>query len=342
MNRRLIEIAVMLAVALFCLLAYLGKPNILGWHEGFVFSRTVSLLIVAAIGLSLIWILIRTIQNRLVGRRTVFLYVGIAISLPLFMSLKQEIIISDEVRQVYEALQELPAGSNVLMSFDYDPASAPELQPMAEAVIGECFKRDLKVIIMGLWPMGPQQALMAVDTIMTRMGLGPEDKVYGVDYVNLGFQAGNEFVIQRMGSSFESMFKTDFRGTPYDSIPLLNNIRNFSDIDYGYNVSSGFPGTVEWVQVAVDRYRLKMGAGNTAVQAPTVYPYLSGGQLVGLMGGMNGAAEFEKLASLPGKATTFMLSQSFSHIIVIAFIIIGNVAYIRGGRKSALSAGSGG
>ena len=62
----------------------------------------------------------------------------------------------------------------------------------------------------------------------------------------------------------------------------------------------------------------------------------SPGQLVGLMGGMSGAAELEKLTDLKGKATLFMLSQSFAHVIVIAFIIIGNVAYFRGGRKSKL------
>ncbi|MCD6250349.1 MAG: hypothetical protein J7J98_08480 [candidate division Zixibacteria bacterium] len=338
MKTRTIEMIVLALLVISSVWAYVGKIN--GWHHGFVFSSSVSLVIMILLALSLVWILIRTLQDKLVGRRIVFLYIGVALSLPLFMSIDQPIKVSDEVRGVYQGLVDLQPGSKVLISFDYDPASAPELQPMAEAILGECIERDLDMIVLGLWPMGPQQATMALDSVMSRMGLTEQDVVYGEDFVNLGYQAGGEFVIQRMGSSFESMFKSDFRGTPYQDLPIIKNVKNFSNIDYSVNLSAGFPGTVEWVQVGVDRFGIKLGAGNTAVQAPTVYPYMGTlekpGQLVGLMGGMSGAAEIEKLTNLKGKATLFMLSQSFAHVIVIAFIIIGNVAYFRGGRKSKL------
>jgi hypothetical protein len=160
---------------------------------------------------------------------------------------------------------------------------------------------------------------------------------YGVDYVNMGYQAGNEFVIQRMGSDIRSMFPSDYRGTPYEEIPLVRNVKNFSNVDYVFDLSSGFVGTREWVQIAVDRFGVRMGAGNTAVQAPQMYPFLRAGQLIGLLGGMNGAAEFEYLSGWISKGTKFMLSQSFAHMIVIAFIIIGNVAFLREGGKTALN-----
>lgn len=268
------------------------------------------------------------------------MYVAIGTSLPLFMSISQTVSITDEVRSVYDSMVTLAPGSKVLISFDYDPASAPELQPMAEAFIAECFERDYKIIMMGLWPQGPQQANLAIDKVLQREEFQGKTFQYGIDYVNLGFQTGNEFVIQRMGSSFQSMFKTDYRGTPYEDIPLVRNITNFDGIDFSFNLSAGFPGTVEWVQVAVDRYGLLVAAGNTAVQAPTMYPYLGqngrGGQLVGLLGGMSGGAEFEKITGRPAKASKYMLSQSLAHLIVIAFIIIGNVAFFMGGRKSVL------
>jgi len=139
-----------------------------------------------------------------------------------------------------------------------------------------------------------------------------------------------------MGSDFRSMFPTDYRGTPYEQIPLVKNVKNFSNIDYCFNLSAGFPGTREWVQIAVDRYGVILGAGNTAVQAPQMYPFMRAGQLVGLLGGMVGAAEFELLTKWIGKGTKFMISQSFAHVIVIAFIIIGNVAFFRSERKTGL------
>ena len=171
---------------------------------------------------------------------------------------------------------------------------------------------------------------------------------YGIDYINLGFQAGNEFVIQKMGSDIRSMFTTDYYGNLFDSLPLARGMRNLSNFDFSMNLSAGYPGTIEWVQVAVDRYGVRLGAGNTAVQAPQVYPYLRAGQLVGLLGGLNGAAEFEKTLGLGGtdgldkfkkvegilgKGTKFMVSQSAAHVIVIAFIIIGNAAFFLGEKR---------
>lgn len=333
MGKHFKEIIAMAIISVFAIVFYLGK--LAGWQP-IEFSTTVSMIVIGLMILSLVWILLLTLKGTLIGRRIVFLYVGIALTLPMFMSLTQKINVSAEVQSIYDTVMELPAGSKVLVSFDYDPTTAPELQPMAETFLSLCFQRDLKVIIMGLWPQGPQQAILALDKVFASKELAGKDIKYGIDYVNLGFQTGNEFVIQRMGTSFQSMFQTDFEGTPYNDLPLVKNVKNFSNIDYSLNLSAGFPGTVEWVQIAVDRYGVKLGCGNTAVQAPQVYPYLNAGQLNGILGGMNGAAEFEKAANQPGKGTKYMLSQSFSHMVVIAFIIIGNIAFFMGGRKSVL------
>ncbi len=334
MSTRVKEILTIGIILIFSIIVYAGK--VLGWFGALQFSSTVSMIVIAVIFLALLFVLFRTIQGKLIDRRTVFVFVAIAVILPFFMSISQSIRISPEVQQVYDAMSTLQPGSKVLISFDYDPPSAPELQPMAESFITYCLSHDISVIIIGLWPQGPQQANLAIEVALENEDVKAKNPEYGVDYVNLGFQTGNEFVVQRMGTDFRSMFQTDYSGRPYDDIPLVKNVKNFSNIDYSFNLSAGYPGTQEWVQVAVDRYGLWMGAGNTAVQAPMMYTYLNAGQLEGLLGGMNGAAEFEKVCGVTGKGTQFMLSQSFAHMVVIAFIIIGNVAFFIGGRKKKL------
>jgi hypothetical protein len=334
MSTRIKEIIVVIIILVASFVYYIGRIE--GWFGIVKLSTGWSVVVIILMALSLLYFLIRTLQGHLVDRRVVFLYVGIAVTMPFLMTITQKIWISPEVTTIYTDLSELPKGSKVLISFDYDPPSAPELQPMAEAFIRQCFLEGLKVIIIGLWPQGPQQANLAIDEVMNLPEVAKLNLKYGVDYVNLGFQTGNEFVIQRMGADFSSMFAQDYRGTPYNEIPLVRDVKNFSNIDYSINLSAGYPGTKEWVQVAADRYGLKIGAGNTAVQAPMIYPYYRAGQLRGVLGGMNGAAEYEALTGYHGKATTFMNSQSFAHMIVIAFIIIGNVAFFREGRKSKL------
>lgn len=285
------------------------------------------------VALSLVWVFIRTIQGRPVERRLIFLYIAIVIATPLFMNLPAPLPETREVRQLYGAVSKIRPGSKVLCSFDYDPQSAPELQPMAVAFMKWAFKRELNLVIMGLWPAGPQQANRALETVFEDSTVASLNPQYGVDYVNLGFQSGNEFVIQSMGASFKQMFPLESRGTPYDQVPLLQGVTNFSNIDFVMVFSSGKPGTREWAQIGHDRFGAQIGAGNTAVQTPEMYPYLRAGQLAGLMGGMTGAAEWEKTLNERGKATTFLLSQMFGHATVIALIIIGNVAFFSSRRK---------
>jgi len=296
-------------------------------------SAGVSILVTILLGIAMIVVLILTISGRSIERRIVFLFIGVSLILPFFMNFTLPLQVSPEVRTLYDALAKLPKGSKVLASYDYDPPSAPELQPMGDAFMKWAFRHDIKVIIIGLWPQGPLQANLSVNAALADPEIAKHPPKYGVDYVNLGYQSGNEFVIQGMGTSIRSKFPSDLYNTPYDSIPLLRGVENFSNIDFVFNLSAGYPGTVEWVQIAVDRFGVPVGAGNTAVQAPQVYPYVESGQLTGLLGGMSGGAEFEKITKEPGQANTFLLSQSFAHVVVIGFILIGNVALFMGKTK---------
>ncbi|MBK7140917.1 MAG: hypothetical protein IPH75_02410 [bacterium] len=331
MSRRIIEILVMASILAVTLMIYIGRRN--DWFGIIELSTGASIVVILLLTAGLGWVMVRTIQGHPAERRMVFLFIGIAITVPFFMSLTQKMSVSPETTELMNGLEALPPGSRVLVTFDYDPASAPELQPMAESFFRYAFDHRFKVIIMGLWPQGPTQANQALAVVLADEKYKAMNLQYGIDYVNLGFQSGNEFVIQRIGSDFQSMFRVDFSGTPYDQIPLVKNIKNFSNIDYSFNLSAGYPGTREWVLIAVDRYGLKMGAGNTAVQTTGMYPYVRSGQLIGILGGMNGAAEFEEATGYLGKGTRFMLSQSFAHMIIIVFILIGNVAYFMHERK---------
>lgn len=260
-----------------------------------------------------------------IDRRVIFIFTFVALSIPMFIKIDMEIPISPEVETLFESLEKLPDGSKVLMSLDYDPSSEPELQPMAETFLQYALRRNFKVIVIGLWPQGPIQAERAREVAETKEGRQFE---YGINYINLGFQAGNELVIQRMGSSIPDVFPRDYYGHSIreKEYPIMQGVKNFSNIDYVFNLSAGYPGTVEWVLFAADRFSANLGAGNTAVQAPMVYPYL-GKQLKGVLGGMKGGAEFEILTNLKGRATGYMVGQTFAHAVIVFFIIIANIAY---------------
>lgn|SRR5574341_479690 len=275
-----------------------------------------------------------------IDRRLIFLFVAVAIILPLFViapaGFLGRIEVDAPVQAVYDYIEKLPPDSKVIVAFDYDPPTTPELQPMAVSFLKHCFMKDLKIIIMGLWPQGPVQAQFALEQeIFTDEKIKAKKLKYGTDYVNLGFQAGNEFVISRMGSDIAAAFPVDYYRNRTTELPLMKDVKNFDNIRLVYNLSAGYPGTYEWVIFAGDRFGVKIAGGNTAVQYPLNSPYIQTGQLVGLLGGMAGAAGYEKVSGYLGKATKYMLSQTVSHAVVIFFIILGNVAYfITRGRKT--------
>lgn len=195
---------------------------------------------------------------------------------------------------------------------------------MAEALIRHCFRNDYKVICTALWPMGVQMCMEAIDEVSPDF----PNKKYGIDFVNLGYKAGGLVTINLMGRDFCSAFPTDAANTPIDELQIMDGIKNFKRLKFIIGLSAGAPGLKEWVQVGHDAYGIPLAGGSTAVQVPSLSPYVNAQkQLTGLLGGLKGAAEYEVLINHPGSATKGMDAQSIAHLVIIIFIIIGNIGY---------------
>ena len=96
-----------------------------------------------------------------------------------------------------------------------------------------------------------------------------------------------------------------------------------------------------WVLFGQEKYKFPLAAGCTAVMAPDLFPFLQSKQLTGLIGGLAGAAEYETLVDHPGSATIGMRPQSVTHLLLILFILLGNLMYFLNRRASAQLKGDG-
>lgn len=264
-------------------------------------------------------------------RRVVFVFIALAVAIPLLFQVVFPEKISPIVASIFDRVDGLPEGSKVLISMDYSPSTVPEIQPMVDAAIRHCATKKLKIYIMALWPTGQNIADETIDRV-----LKPEfpDYRYGIDYVNIGYKSGNQGLINVILTDLKRMYTTDVNGTAIDSIPMMESIRNLRNFDVILAYGGGFPGVKEWVLFAGDPGNVPVAGGVTAVSAPLLYPYYPS-QLLGLMGGIKGAAEYEaelmrrypqfKNSSHPG--IDMMGPQAVAHIVIMLFIIIGNVAY---------------
>ncbi|TMQ55494.1 MAG: hypothetical protein E6K72_06275 [Candidatus Eisenbacteria bacterium] len=221
-----------------------------------------------------------------------------------------------------KAVDSIPDGSKVLMSCDYDPASIPEMVPMTRTALRHLLDKRCKLVITVLWTGGPGLVDRVVRQIIEKEY---PDRKYGVDFVNLGYKAGDEAVMLAMGQGIVNTFPRDYQGNDTRSMPIMNGVRDYSSFPMLVNISAGYPGTKEWVQQVQARFHLPMVAGVTAVSAPEYYPYLQSHQLLGLLGGMAGAAEYEKARHEKGSATRGMDAQSLAHYFVALCILLGNL-----------------
>lgn len=264
-----------------------------------------------------------------IPRQIIYLIMAIAIITPLVVPLGIPINIMPQTKKLFDAIENLSPGSNpVLISCDFDPQSMPELYPMLEALLNHCFAKNIKVMIMALWPQGTGMAELALSRIPRIY-----NKKYGEDYLFLGYKAGAAAVILGMGDNLRNVFPADYYNTPLDSLPLTNGIVNYNEISLVISLSAGDPGYRTWLFYGQSKFSLKLGTGVTAVSAADTYPYLGSGQLVGAFAGMKGAAEYEtmliksgyKLAKRP--AIKAMDAQSLGHLFIMLFIIIGNIGF---------------
>jgi hypothetical protein len=271
-------------------------------------------------------------------RRWIFLAMLLAVALPILFALRFPEIPSPMVRGVFDAVENLPDGSVLLMAYDYDPPSEGELQPMAAAFVRHAAKKNHKLIFMTLWPNGPPLVQMNIDMLEREF---PHYK-YGRDYVNLGYRPGYEGVIKVIVSDLRKLYANDVHGNSVSNLELTRNMKNVQQVDLIVNVSAGYPGSKEWVQYAATPFNMQMVAGSTGVQAPGLYPYYPK-QLHGILGAIKAAAEYEKtvieaypeLEANPSAAEGLrrMGPQLVAHVLVMSLIVLGNVIYFVGRRR---------
>jgi hypothetical protein len=263
-----------------------------------------------------------------IDRRIIYLILALSVILPLLFPIGFPVDISENTQTVYDQIEKLPQGSVVLLSYDWDAASAPELYPQAEALTKHILAKKHKLVAMALWNQG------ATFADKVHNAIAPEvNATYGVDYVNLGYRPGQAVVLNSLARNIHTTFPEDVARTRTSTIPMMKDIVDINDIDLIISLSAGDPGLRTYIEQIGAQYPVTISGGVTAVSVPGMLPYLQSGDLVGLLGGMSGAAEYEVLIDRPGLGLGGMDAQSVTHLTIIAFILIGNIAYLAVGRK---------
>lgn len=225
-------------------------------------------------------------------------------------------------KALYDYIDRLPAGSLVLVSNQYG-SPGPTFEPFAHAFLYQLMVKHLRLVVVS-------PALIFVpwaDRLLHETGwFDPANgKIYGVDFVNLGFLPGMEAGIATLAKDVSAVYKIDYYGTDVNSLPIMKDFKSATDakivvIIYDYN-----PEPYSWIRqwrpygvpIALHHY------GGPA----TWLPYWNTGDLIGVSSDIDGGAQYETLVGVPGLATALTTLSSSMFLFQAATIVAGSVFF---------------
>jgi hypothetical protein len=291
-----------------------------------------------------------TLVERLanIDRRIIYLFVALSLSLPIIFGLSLPPAKMETASNFFAEVSKLKSEDKkmVLIASDWGPGTQAENKPQTLLAMEHLMRKRIPFALISITPYAapflenlPRQMAAALEKEF------PDEKwSYGADWVNFGYRPGGYIMIQGLAKAtdFYEVLKTDAGGTPLEDIPMMAGIRTIKDI----SMLMEFTGLVSafnyWIQFfQSEEYTPPFVHGCTSITIPEAYIYFVSGQITGLHEGAAGAAWYEKLLSdeypnrVQGVALRINTSLAIAHLIVIAFLILGNIGFLLSKRKGS-------
>jgi hypothetical protein len=256
--------------------------------------------------------------------RWLYLIVIIIVAIPILKPLQMPFSITQPTRAVYETIEGLPAGAVVVIGGDNAYGFHVEIKECLQAVLRHLFSKNVKIVFVafrGDTQMFHEIARAAVGISKDKPFMG---KVYGIDWVDLGFIPGGESAIAAFAAN-PRIVKVDAYGNNVENLPIMKDIGK-ADTWALYIEDSG-NGVAAAIRQIVVPYKTKMVVLNTAGWYPTHMPYVKAGLIKGQTMGIKGAAEYEKLMGFVGLGHSGADVISTTHLLMVILVLLGNISY---------------
>ena len=125
----------------------------------------------------------------------------------------------------------------------------------------------------------------------------------------------------------------DFYGKRLESLPLMKEVKSLKDVALAASIGSLGEGLSVYVKMIGVPLGVPVTGACFAVSIPESMPLFQSGQLTGMLAGMKGAAEYEQLLKKPGSASVGMDAQSLTHLLIVLFVVVGNIQYFVSKKK---------
>ena len=239
-----------------------------------------------------------------------------------------------------ETLESLPQGATVLLSFDYGPAYAGEIDPLATQVVRHLAMRSVRMIVMSLQPAGTGIAMR----IYERVAREVPTLQYGKDYAILGYLPEQEVGLRALHGALGDAFKVDHvQRRSLSELPVTKGLATLQDVAQVIVLADDAPSVRRWLEQVESRRAIVLHALVSARVEPLLVPYRESGQLASLLAAAYAAPEYAswwasthteapqggELPRAPGSATPIAL-----FLVVLAVVLATNSVYVSQGARA--------
>ena len=219
------------------------------------------------------------------------------------------------VVEAHTAIENLPLNSAVWIFWAYDPATAGELDLVAQPAVAHLMERNAQVHIVTLLPAGLATArrLWSRAAADFRSGATPAPAIWSETFLPGGASA--------------LAFLAGASGTALANEAALAN----QQPKLALVVAAHTEEVQQWLELVQTEVHLPTVAFTGAGADLAARPYLASGQLQGLVSGFDGAAAYHQLREQrfsPIHTARFakqLIAQNWGHVALIVILILGNL-----------------
>lgn len=273
--------------------------------------------------------ILRVLQE--VDRRFLYAALLLTVMVPFFINIRLPVPISAQTDKLYTAIEDLPPNSFVLFGVDWSAGTRGENGAQTEALMRHLMIHKARFALLAFDPQSKTLCQRIAQRLAPEYGYKE-----GVNWVNWGYRpAGNlENYLKALVQDVPNTVGADIHEVQVRTLPVMAGVQSAKDIAMVLDVT---PSTTyqSYIQFVTQPYKIPFGVAPTAVMAPETFNYLDSGQVVGMLAGLQGAIEYEQKLGVVGKATRASISLSFAHLLIIGFILAGNLAMLLERRQKA-------
>jgi len=238
---------------------------------------------------------------------------------------------NDQTEMAISIVENIPAGAPVLAVFDYEPSLSGEMQTVAEPYLNRLLLlKHPRLTILSSSPTGSALAEELMSNLMT----GPlAVKAYQRDkqYVDLGYLPGGLAGVYDFAQNPIAAMPLGADGSQVWQTAPLQGVTHFSDFAAVIVLTDSAETGRVWIEQAGPlRGNAPMVIVSSSQAGPLLMPYVSSGQVNGLVNGLNDASKVEQANGQAGLARRYWDAYSFGLLLAALMILFGGLWNLMG------------